>query len=191
MRITKETTIESINNLRKSYAPRWEEEAKLVREARKNLDGIKLSEAEQRYSDFETVGTSVIEVIRLRKLLSSSNQVEQKEAVKVKVTKFTKASDKEAPKVEVEKVDPLRGSAIGRVSALLSFLDGIQDKAETEKRHMLDHAADYLDVWLVAVEGQLDSPLTNPVYHVIKNMHDRLKSGEDIEVLLEDMRAYI
>lgn len=68
MRITADTPLDDLNELRKSFVPRWAAEARLIKEARdKYQKGDQpLTVAEQRYADFETVATAVIQITNLR-----------------------------------------------------------------------------------------------------------------------------
>ena len=68
MRITADTPLDDLNELRKSFVPRWAAEARLIKEARdKYQKGDQpLIVAEQRYADFETVATAVIQITNLR-----------------------------------------------------------------------------------------------------------------------------
>ena len=60
MRITKDTTLEQLAKLRKSFVPQWKTESDKIKQARRTLTGTALRQAETDYEWFETVATGVI-----------------------------------------------------------------------------------------------------------------------------------
>lgn len=82
MRITADTPLKDLTKLRQSFVPRWTEEASRLSKARElyQPDNPALAGAEQRYADFETVATAVIQIHNLRTELGTTLPAAEDEA---------------------------------------------------------------------------------------------------------------